>query len=59
VVAVRAVEDGDGEGLEPAARAAERRLLTRIQAEHAFERVLDDLVVRADIDRRKLSSEAP
>jgi peptidyl-prolyl cis-trans isomerase D len=59
VVAVRAVEDGQSDALEVGALDAERRLLTRIQAEHGFQRVLDDLVRRAKIERRELSSEEP
>jgi peptidyl-prolyl cis-trans isomerase D len=59
VVAVRGVADGDGEGLDPALRDAERRLLARNQAEHGFERILDDLVRRAKIERREITREEP
>jgi peptidyl-prolyl cis-trans isomerase D len=59
VVAVRAVEDGDSESLDPALREAERRLLARNQAEHGFEQILDDLVIRAKIERKELSREEP
>jgi len=59
VVAVSAVQDGDPETMEPATRASERRLLARIRGEHGFERVLDDLVARADIERQALRGENP
>ena len=57
VVAVRAVQDGTNEDLEPTARDAERRMLTQVAAEHGFDAVLDDLVARAkiEIERSKLS----
>lgn len=59
VVAVRGVQDGTTEDLAPAAREAERRLLTSIGGEHGFEQVLDDLVARADIELRELAGETP
>jgi len=59
VVAVRAVEDGDSGTLEPAAREAERRLLTQTSAEHGFDALLDDLVARAKIERGTLATEEP
>ncbi len=59
VVAVRSVEDGSLDDLEPAVRDAERSLLTQIGAEHDFEQVLDDLVARADIRREALARDTP
>jgi peptidyl-prolyl cis-trans isomerase D len=59
VVAVRAVEDGSADDMEPGARDAERRLLTQIRAEHGFEQVVDDLVARADIEREPLGGDTP
>ena len=59
VVVVRAVEDGDSKALKSAQRDAERQILTRVSAEHSFDAVLDDLVARAKIERKKLSSEEP
>jgi peptidyl-prolyl cis-trans isomerase D len=59
IVAVRDVQDGSAEDMEPAARDSERALLTQIRGEHGFERVVDDLVARADIERKELASETP
>lgn len=59
IVAVRNVQDGSAEDMEPAARKSERALLAQIRGEHGFERVVDDLVARADIERKELASDTP
>jgi peptidyl-prolyl cis-trans isomerase D len=59
VVAVRDVEDGDSESMEPAARDAERRLLAQIRGEHGFDLLVDDFVRRADVERRAVGGEVP
>lgn len=55
LVAVRGVEDGSTEAMNPAVRDAERRLLAQIQGEHGFDAVLDDLVARAKVERKPLT----
>lgn len=57
LLTVLAVEDGELGELDASVRDAERRMLSRGLGNHGFEAVLDDLVARAKIERRALSSD--
>jgi peptidyl-prolyl cis-trans isomerase D len=57
LLTVLAVEDGELGELDASVRDAERRMLSRGMGNHGFEAVLDDLVARAKIERRALSSD--
>ncbi len=57
MVTVLGVEDGEPDDLDAAVRDAERRMLARSLGDHGFEAVLDDLVARAKIERRALSTD--